>query len=372
MQKEEKQSTQKKILILCVDRDNDIGITTGAETPIIGKEENLKVAVKFAMKAPEDSDVNAIFAGLGLYEELKKKNAICEIATITGEPESGLTADMKIIGELEEVLKKFPADGVILVSDGAADEVIIPVIQSKIPIISVKRVLVQQQRGVEETYILIARYLRKIIEEPQYARMFLGVPGAIFLLLAAMYIAGYAQYTTVGALIVVGVAFVMRGFSIDRIIMQWWASSPVILFTGFITLIAGTVAIYTGLNNVFSEIHANPEAIGNIPKLIGLFLSNATDIFLVGLGILLTGRMIDKYLREKPKLWHNLVGLVFLATIREVLQTVSTMLTTPGMGHELLITSLIITAGICSSLIVIFTLIDKIKERKRSKSEEKE
>jgi len=372
MQNEKKQEKPKRILILCVDRDNDIGITTGAETPIIGKEKNLKVATAFAMKAPEDSDVNAIFAGLGLYEELREKNVPCEIATITGEPESGLTADMKIIGELEEVLKRFPADGVILVSDGAADEIIIPVIQSRIPIISVRRVLVQQERGVEETYILIARYLRRIIEEPQYARMFLGVPGIIFLLLAALSVAGYAQYTQLGALIVIGAAFVMRGFSIDKIIMQWWASSPIILFSGFITLIAGTVAIYAGISNVFSEIQVNPAATENIPRLIGLFLSNATDIFLVGLGILLTGRMIDKYLREKPKLWHDLVGLVFLATIRNVLQNISAMLTIPGMGHELLITSLIVTAGICSSLIVIFTLIDKIRERKRGKSEEKE
>lgn len=371
MQNEKGKETSKKILILCVDRDNDIGIITGIKTPIIGKEDNLRVATSFAMKAPEDSDVNAIFAGLGLYEELREKNVTCEIATITGEPESGLIADMKIIGELDQVLKRFPAEGVILVSDGAADEVIIPVIQSKIPIISVRRVLVQQQRGVEETYILIARYLRRIIEEPQYAKMFLGVPGVIFLLLAAMYAAGYAQYTTLGALIVVGAAFVMRGFSIDRIIMQWWASSPVILFSGFITLIACTVAIYAGISNIFSEIQVNPEATANTSRLIGLFLSNATDIFLVGLGILLTGRMIDKYLREKPKLWHDFVGLVFLATIREVLQNVSTMLTIPGIGHELLITSLIVTAGICSSLIVIFTLIDKIKERKRSRSEEK-
>ncbi|MCS7385900.1 MAG: DUF373 family protein [archaeon GB-1867-005] len=353
-----------KVLILCVDRDNDVGMVTGAKSPILGRNENLRAATEFALKAPEDSDVNAIFAAIGLYDELKKEGIECEIATITGLAEGGLKADMKIIGELNQVLEKFPADGVILVTDGAADEVVIPVIQSRIPILSVKRVLVQQQRGVEETYILIARYLRRILEEPQYAKMFLGVPGVIFLLLAALTIAGYGQYTTLGALIVIGAAFVIRGFSMDKIIMRWWASSPIIFFTGFITLIACSVAVYEGVNRVVSEMQANPALISSIPKMAGFFLGQATDIFLVGIGILLTGRMIDKYLREKPKLWHDFVGLMFLGTIRPVLQNVSYILTTPGSSHEALIYSLIITAGICSSLIVTFTLIDKIKERR--------
>ncbi|RLE51245.1 MAG: hypothetical protein DRJ21_00570, partial [Candidatus Methanomethylicota archaeon] len=350
-----------------VDRDNDLGLTTGVKTPIIGRDNNLEVATKFALKSPEDSDVNAMFAAIGLYDELKREGVECEIATITGSVEGGLKADMKIANELNEVLKDFRATGVILVSDGAADESVIPVIQSRLPILSVKRVLVQQQRGVEETYILIARYLRKIIEEPQYARMFLGIPGMIFLLLAALYIVGYAQYTTLGALIVIGSAFVIRGFSIDRIVMKWWESSPIIVFTGFITLIACSVAIYEGVNRVFSEISVTPQLISNIPKIIGLFLSQAIDIFLVGIGILLAGRMIDKYLRERPKLWHDFVGLVFLGTIRPVLQNVALLLTTPGISHEILIYSLVLTAGICSSLIVAFTLIDKIKEKKWKK-----
>ncbi|RLG07068.1 MAG: hypothetical protein DRN59_01890, partial [Thaumarchaeota archaeon] len=35
---------QKKLLILVVDRDNDVGRKTGLSTPIVGFEENLKAA----------------------------------------------------------------------------------------------------------------------------------------------------------------------------------------------------------------------------------------------------------------------------------------------------------------------------------------
>ncbi len=354
----------ERILVLYVDRDNDLGEVTGIETPVVGREENLRAATLFALKSPEDSDVNALFAAISLYDELKAEGIECEIATITGLSEGGHKADLKIVGELDKVLERFGATGLILVTDGAADEAVIPVIQSRLPIVSVRRVLVQQQRGVEETYILIARYLRKIIEEPQYARMFLGVPGLILLLLAVLQVIGYAQYTLLGALIVIGSAFVIRGFSIDRLVIKWWEASPIIFFTGFISLIACSVAVYEGVSRVFSELHVNPALISNIPRMAGYFLAQATDIFLVGLGIFLAGRMIDKYLREKQKLWHDFVGLVFLGTIRPVLQNVSFLLTTPGMSHELLIYSLIMTASICSSLVVAFTLIDKIKERR--------
>jgi len=362
----------KKILILCVDRDDDIGRITGENTPIIGKERNLKVAVKFAVNSPEDSDVNAIFAAIGVYNKLRAEGINCEVATIAGSPEGGLKADMKILEELEEVINHFSASGVILVSDGAADEAVIPIIQSKLPIISVKRILIQQERSVEETYIVIARYLRKIVEEPQYARIFLGIPGAIFLLLAILSISGYAQYTMIGALIIIGSAFTIRGFSIDRVIMQWWKSSPIIFFSGLMTSITIIVSLYEGARRVLSELSIEPAIITNIPKMIGLFLIQSMDIFLIGIGILIVGRMIDKYLGEKRKIWHDFVGLVFLITVRPLLQNIALLFTVAEFNQQTLIYSIITTAGINSSLIVIFTLIDKIRERRARREEKSE
>ena len=354
-----------KILVLCVDRDDDVGSVTGIKTPIVGREKNIEVAVKFAVKAPEDSDVNAIFAAIGVYDDLKKEGIDCEVATVSGIPEGSSKADMKISKELEQILQDASFNGVILVSDGASDEAVIPIIQSKLPILSIRRVIIQQERSVEETYILIARYLKRIIVEPQYARIFLGVPGAIFLLLAILQLSGYAQYTTIGALMILGTAFVVRGFSIDRIIMNWWKSSPIIFFSSFMTSIAFMVSIYEGINGVIIELSLEPNLISNITKMIGLFLVKSIDIFLVGTGILIIGKLIDKYLGEKEKLWHEIVSLVFIVTIRPVIQTVSSLLIDPNLSNQSLITPLLLTTGITLSLIVIFTLLDRIKKRKK-------
>ena len=52
----------RRILVLYVDRDDDIGVKAKIKTPIIGREDNLKAALSFALSDPEDSDVNALFA----------------------------------------------------------------------------------------------------------------------------------------------------------------------------------------------------------------------------------------------------------------------------------------------------------------------
>ena len=110
---------KQKLLILVVDRDNDIGRKTGLQTPIVGFEENLKAAQALLLADPEEADANAIFGGLKLYRELAEKlGDDVEIATLAGEEKEGIEADMKIMKELEQVLQRFKADGCVLVSDG--------------------------------------------------------------------------------------------------------------------------------------------------------------------------------------------------------------------------------------------------------------
>ena len=64
---------KEKIIVMSVDRDNDIGQKLGVKGPVIGKDKILKVAVELSLKDPEDSDSNAMFATVKLLEEIKNK-----------------------------------------------------------------------------------------------------------------------------------------------------------------------------------------------------------------------------------------------------------------------------------------------------------
>ena len=66
-------TTRKRIVILCVDKDADIWIAN-KNTPIIGYNSVLKLAIDFALQRPEDSDSNALFSALNIYQKLKRND----------------------------------------------------------------------------------------------------------------------------------------------------------------------------------------------------------------------------------------------------------------------------------------------------------
>ncbi|MDH5754549.1 MAG: DUF373 family protein, partial [Candidatus Bathyarchaeota archaeon] len=151
---EAEEKEQKRILILCVDRDGDLGVKAGVNTPVVGREENLNAAVALALRDPEEPDANAMFEAIRIYDRLQsesKPEEIFEIATISGSELGGVGADRKIVTELSELLDSFSASEVILVTDGYSDEAVLPLIESRVPVSSVRRIVVKHSESIEET-----------------------------------------------------------------------------------------------------------------------------------------------------------------------------------------------------------------------------
>ena len=173
-----------KTLILCIDGDNDIGIKAKVVTPIVGRQTNLESATILAVSDPEEADANAMFGAIKLYDQLlgQYPDESFEVATIAGSSMGGVEADRKMVKELSEVLKAYKANGVILVTDGFSDEELVPIIQSRIPITSIHHVVVKHSERIEETYAVIFRYMKMLIEDPYYSKVSLGVPGILLLI----------------------------------------------------------------------------------------------------------------------------------------------------------------------------------------------
>ena len=72
-----------KLLVLCVDRDDDLGIKAKIKGPVVGRDAVLKAATKLGLADPEDSDLNAIFEALRVYDSLPK-DVVKEVAVVTG------------------------------------------------------------------------------------------------------------------------------------------------------------------------------------------------------------------------------------------------------------------------------------------------
>ena len=149
-----------RILVLCVDRDDDLGTKAGVSGPVIGREENLQASISLGLADPEEVDANTILSGIQLYDDLVKRGMDAEVATISGDTHVGFQSDLVLTTQLENVLEVVKPDRAILVSDGAEDEAIYPVISSRVKIDSVKRVYVKQSRSIEGTYYMIVKTLQ--------------------------------------------------------------------------------------------------------------------------------------------------------------------------------------------------------------------
>ncbi len=205
-------SDHEKILVLSIDRDNDIGEKINVTGPIIGLKNNLKVATNFAIADPEDSDANCIFGAIKVYKKLESETQV-EIATLTGHSKSNLLfSDKSIALQLKQVLSVFPATGAVIVSDGAEDDQVIPLIQNFVPIISKETIIVRQSKSLESTFYTIKRAL----SDPFFARIVYGIPAIILLLFVFL-----KQYAVQLVAFLIGMYLLVKGFSLDEKLIRF-------------------------------------------------------------------------------------------------------------------------------------------------------
>ena len=214
----------------------------------------VSAATKLSITDPEEADANAIFAAVKEYDNLLSKSEFCEVITVSGLFERGVMGDKKIRNQVAEVLKGYPADSAVLVSDGIEGEELAPVIQSLVPIVSIRKVIVKHSRSVEESYQVLGRYLRMLVFDSRYAKYALGVPGIIFVaLVLTSYFFPNAD-TPLILVIFIGIVFIIRGFDIDRRIEsigKLSATGYLRLFSVIASVLIVLVGIATGVAAFF-------------------------------------------------------------------------------------------------------------------------
>src|SRR6185437_4660605 len=235
-----------KIIIICIDRDDDIGIKCEVETPVIGKDLCSEAGLKLAIEDPEDSDCNAIFGAIKSYEDFRSKGFDVEVSLVAGKYNRGIDGDAKIGEEIDKVLNEYNADGAIIVSDGEDDETVIPLIQGKVPIISIQRIIVKQSRSVEYSYAILGRYIKTLVYDPRYSKFFLGLPGALFITSGLSILFGFSKVAFALGLSILGLAFVIRAFDIDKSISSLSKPTPS-TFIRIFSYFAGTLIILASI-----------------------------------------------------------------------------------------------------------------------------
>lgn len=335
------QQTQKRILILCVDRDGDLEVKASINTPLLGRTANLNGAVALALKDPEEPDANAMFEAVRLYDRLqdeKQPEEIFEVATISGNELGSVGADRKLVAELNNLLDSFCANEVILVTDGYSDEAVLPLVESRVPVSSVRRIVIKHSESIEETAAVFTKYIRLLVDNPRYARMALGLPGILVFIFGVLWAidnflyAGAIYYYGIAIVIVVGGFLLLKGFGVDKATKDFyrWARDysppPLPMQISNYTVIAGilcvAVSVYLGVANV--NINVAPAAdlsswLSMTPRVAYYFITGLADLLVAGIIIILLGRSVRLYVERDSRLLRNAALIVTVAWSRWVL-----------------------------------------------------
>ncbi|MEM2347650.1 MAG: DUF373 family protein, partial [Sulfolobales archaeon] len=259
---------------------------------------------------------------LKLYRDLSKSaQSLVEVALVAGHEGSSSKAGIKISNELDKVLSKINVNDVIVVVDSVEDEKVLPIIQSKVNVVGVERVIVEQLRGVEETYMLLGRYLRKVLEERRFSKIFLGFPGILILVYSVFLMINLVTYVSPAISLVIAILLIFKGFGLDEVVSKWWRMSPITRISLILTTIS---VVMTGV--IFYITLASRGYNYDVNSTI-LYLSNTIPFFLLSLIPLIVGRLTLRVLRRSIKIWRDLIALILLLIFYQFLTRVFEIIT---------------------------------------------
>jgi len=279
---------KKKVLVICVDRDDDLHEKAGISGPVVGREANLEAASKLALADPEEPDANAMFEAVRTLDKLGTEE-MGQVVTLTGHRRLGYDADRSISSQLDTVLREFPADFCIFVSDGASDDEVLPIIQSRLKINSTRIVVMKQAKELEKTYFVLLEKLK----EPYYQRL-LGIPAVIILMLAI------SDWSWKPLGIVVGLYLLAKGFGFeDRFVNSLSGFRVSFERVGFIFyLIAVTFLLISAWLGV-QEYALRSQAVYDPVKVAAYTVRAALQLFPWAALMLLVGKVWDLHNEKK-------------------------------------------------------------------------
>ena len=317
------------LLVLCVDLDDDLGRKTGLDTPVIGREAVEAAAVQLATVDPEDSDVNVLFEGLHLYDRVEDDEAV-EIAVVTGQGDAGVTANRAVGAELDEVLASLTTSAgvrAIVVTDGAQDESVVPVIRSRVTVDGVRRVVVRQAQNLESMYYTI----KQVLADPETRGTILVPMGIVLLIYPLAIIADFLGLP--GAVLgvtsaLVGLYFLFRGLGLEDWFDDAAERARQSLYAGRVTLVTYVVAavlFVIGIAEGVELLEAVQAERGGSLGPLGVLaaLTFGTVRWLAAAGVTTSlGQITDEFLAGRFE-WRYLNAPFYVVSIAAVLHAVS-------------------------------------------------
>ncbi len=285
-------------LVVCLDRTDDVGRKTGLRSPVVGWEAVRALVTDVGLADPEDSGVNTLLETLRVAQSLRDESEDVVVAVVSGDRESMVSADRAVARQLDDLIADHDPDSAVVVIDSAEDERLVPIVESRVQIDSVDRVVVRQARDIESTYYLLKQFLADE-ELRQTILVPIGLTLLVFPMLATVVgpAEGAAAITTV-----IGLFLLYKGFSVDEIVTGLAHQIRESLYSGQVSVVTYVVA--TGLTLVGLFVGAlGVSSLENRPGVVIPVMQFAFDsVPWLAMAALTAsaGRLLDEAISENP------------------------------------------------------------------------
>ena len=286
-----------RTLVVCIDRTGDIPRKTGLSTPIWGWEAIQSLVVEMGIADPEDSTVNTMLEALSVTRSLHDENEEAVVAVVSGDTESVVSADQAIARQLDGLIDEHEPDSAIVVIDSTEDERLLPIIESRIQVDSVDRVVVRQARDLESTYYLLKQFLAD-----EELRQTVLVPIGIVLLVFPAILRLSNLAVAVGSITaVIGVFLLYKGIGVDERLGSLSGQAKDALYSGRVSIVTYVVAVGLALVGIFAGVLGISELGLDEVQFITAMAFTFFSVPWIALGALAgsTGRLLDEIIRNE-------------------------------------------------------------------------
>ncbi|EQD47913.1 membrane protein containing DUF373, partial [mine drainage metagenome] len=304
----------ERLLVLAIDIDNDLYRKTRITGPVVGREDNLKAAAALVLADPQDTDGNTMFEAVRKYDQLKKQGYKVNVVTITGAEKEGYVADAELSRQIDIVLDRFKSDACVIVTDGASDNRVLPLLKTRIKVNSVDIVKMKQAEQFENTYFTILEKLK----EPHYARIVFGIPAAILLLFAISYYFNYGWQLPVG---LIGLYLVIKGLGIEDSLVQSFKSFGFSIDRFSFVFYLGTILFFIiSIAVSYGSYASAVKSLDGSLTVASYTIEGFLIIFPISLLLYVAGRILDlenkrmvyKAIKQGTYMGYGIIGIALL------------------------------------------------------------
>jgi len=284
-------------LVVCVDRTDDIGRKTGLSTPVAGWEAVRSLVTDVGLADPEDSSVNSMLEALRVARDLRNDGEDAVVAVVSGGGDSVVGPDRSIAKQIDELIAEYDPESAIVVIDSAGDERLVPIVESRVRVDSVDRVVVRQARDIESTYYLLKQFLADE-ELRQTVLVPIGFALVVFpiLSLAVGPAVGLATITAV-----TGLFLLYKGFAVDEVVAALAGRVRKSVYSGHVSVVTYVVAAGLTVGGLFAGFLGvsglNTE--GELLLQVAQFAYDSVPWLAMAALAASTGRLLDEAIRRE-------------------------------------------------------------------------